>query len=213
MTPIRVLLAEDHETVRQGLRLLLESQEDIEVIAEAANGLDAVKHCQTTQPQVVILDISMPEMNGLAAAKAIRHVLPKTAIVALTRHDDEAFVQELMAAGASGYVLKQSRSTELLNAVRAVAAGGQYLDALLTRRASADEEAKYSPRPATISDREKEVLRMMAVGHSNKGIAADLNISIKTVEVHKANAMRKLGLRGRIDVVRFAILHGWLQEP
>ena len=213
MTPIRVLLAEDHETVRQGLRLLLESQEDIEVIAEAANGLDAVKHCQTTQPQVVILDISMPEMNGLAAAKAIRHVLPKTAIVALTRHDDEAFVQELMAAGASGYVLKQSRSTELLHAVRAVAAGGQYLDALLTRRASADEEAKYSPRPATISDREKEVLRMMAVGHSNKGIAADLNISIKTVEVHKANAMRKLGLRGRIDVVRFAILHGWLQEP
>ena len=213
MTPIRVLLAEDHETVRQGLRLLLESQEDIEVIAEAANGLDAVKHCQTTQPQVVILDISMPEMNGLAAAKAIRHVLPKTAIVALTRHDDEAFVQELMAAGASGYVLKQSRSTELLNAVRAVAAGGQYLDALLTRRASEDEEAKYSPRPATISGREKEVLRMMAVGHSNKGIAADLNISIKTVEVHKANAMRKLGLRGRIDVVRFAILHGWLQEP
>jgi len=215
MTPIRVLLAEDHETVRQGLRLLLESQEDIEVIAEAANGLDAVKHCQTTQPQVVILDISMPEMNGLAAAKAIRHVLPKTAIVALTRHDDEAFVQQLMAAGASGYVLKQSRSTELLNAVRAVAAGGQYLDALLTRRAreSEDEEAKHSPRPATISDREKEVLRMMAVGHSNKGIAADLNISIKTVEVHKANAMRKLGLRGRIDVVRFAILHGWLQEP
>ena len=213
MTPIRVLLAEDHETVRQGLRLLLESQEDIEVIAEAANGLDAVKHCQTTRPQVVILDISMPEMNGLAAAKAIRHILPNTAIVALTRHDDEAFVQELMAAGAAGYVLKQSRSTELLNAVRAVAAGGQYLDALLTRRASEDEEAKFSSRPTTISDREKEVLRMMAVGHSNKGIAADLNISIKTVEVHKANAMRKLGLRGRIDVVRFAILHGWLQEP
>ena len=213
MTPIRVLLAEDHETVRQGLRLLLESQPDIEVIAEAANGLDAVKHCQTTQPQVVILDISMPEMNGLAAAKAIRHVLPNTAIVALTRHDDEAFVQELMAAGASGYVLKQSRSTELLNAVRAVAAGGHYLDSLLARRASEDDAAKHSPRPATISDREKEVLRMMAVGHSNKGIAADLNISIKTVEVHKANAMRKLGLRGRIDVVRFAILHGWLQEP
>jgi DNA-binding NarL/FixJ family response regulator len=213
MTPIRVLLAEDHETVRQGLRLLLESQPDIEVVAEAANGLDAVKHSQTTQPQVVILDISMPEMNGLAAAKAIRHVLPKTAIVALTRHDDEAFVQELMAAGASGYVLKQSRSTELLNAVRAVAAGGHYLDSLLARRASDDEQAKYSPRSAAISDREKEVLRMMAVGHSNKGIAADLKISIKTVEVHKANAMRKLGLRGRIDVVRFAILHGWLKDP
>ena len=213
MTPIRVLLAEDHETVRQGLRLLLESQPDIEVVAEAANGLDAVKHSQTTQPHVVILDISMPEMNGLAAAKAIRHVLPKTAIVALTRHDDDAFVQELMAAGASGYVLKQSRSTELLNAVRAVAAGGQY-STRCWRGAPAKTKrpntARVRQRSATAK---KKCCRMMAVGHSNKGIAADLKISIKTVEVHKANAMRKLGLRGRIDVVRFAILHGWLQEP
>jgi DNA-binding NarL/FixJ family response regulator len=210
--PIRVLLAEDHETVRQGLRLLLESQPDIEVVAEAANGIDAVTGCERTHPHVVILDMSMPEMNGLAAAKAIARLAPTPAIVALTRHDDDAFVQELLAAGATGYVLKQSRSTELLKAVRAGACGGQYLDANLARRPVASE-MRGEPRQPFVSEREKAVLRMMAVGHSNKEIAAELNISIKTVEVHKANAMRKLGLRGRIDVVRFAILHGWLNEP
>ena len=212
MKSIRVLLAEDHETVRQGLRLLLESQPDIEVVAEAANGFDAVKGCERTLPAVVILDISMPEMNGLAAARAIQRMQPQPAIVALTRHDDDAFVHELLAAGASGYVLKQSRSTELLKAIRAVACGGQYLDAGLSRR-PAISEMRGEPRLPAVSEREKEVLRMMAVGHSNKEIASELNISIKTVEVHKSNAMRKLGLRGRIDVVRYAILHGWLKEP
>lgn len=213
MKQIRVLLAEDHETVRQGLRLLLESQPDIEVVAEAANGIDAVKDCERTLPQVVILDISMPEMNGLAAARAIHRMEPPPAIVALTRHDDDAFVHELLAAGASAYVLKQSRSTELLKAVRTVADGGQYLDAGLARRpAVSDVRGEPRQQPA-VSEREKEVLRMMALGHSNKEIASELNISIKTVEVHKANAMRKLRLRGRIDVVRFAILHGWLKEP
>jgi two-component system, NarL family, response regulator NreC len=213
MSRIRVLLAEDHETVRQGLRMLLDGQPDIEVVAEAANGSEAVRHCKTTQPQVVVLDISMPEMNGLAAAKAIRQVSPTAAIVVLTRHDDEAFVKEMMTAGAAAYVLKQSRSTELLSAVRAVAAGGRYVDAKLSQRSTPAREALVKPRPVTISEREKEVLRMMAIGHSNKAIAADLNISIKTVEVHKANAMRKLALHGRIDVVRYAILHGWLKEP
>jgi DNA-binding NarL/FixJ family response regulator len=212
MSRIQVLLAEDHETVRQGLRLLLESQKDIEVIAEAANGTVAVERSQAFQPQVVVLDISMPEMNGLAAARAIRQVSPKSAIIALTRHDDEAFVQELRSAGAAGYVLKQSRSEELLKAIRVVATGGQYLDTALTARSN--ERMEGSRRhPPSVSDREKDVLRMMAIGHSNKEIAAQLHISIKTVEVHKANAMRKLGLRGRIDVVRLAILHDWLKEP
>lgn len=213
MKPIRVLLVEDHETVRQGLRLLLESQGDIQVIAEAATGAAAVRCCQTAEPDVVVLDISMPEMNGLTAAKEIKRLRPNASIVALTRHDDEAFVKELVAAGASGYVLKQSRSTELLNALRAVVSGHSYIDSALSQRKAAFEESRVRPRAGTISEREKEVLRMMAVGHSNKAIAAELNISVKTVEVHKANAMRKLDLQGRIDVVRFAILHGWLQEP
>ncbi len=216
MNRIRVLLAEDHETVRQGLRLLLESQADIEVVAEASNGRIAVQNSQAFQPHVVILDISMPEMNGLVAAKAIKEVAPDVAIVALTRYDDQAFVQELTAAGATGYVLKQSPSTELLNAIRTVARGGRYIDPKL---ADPSEVRPHMPRrrgapyQPSLSDRERNVLRMMAIGHSNKEIAAELAISIKTVEVHKANAMRKLGLHGRIDVVRFAILNGWLQEP
>jgi len=215
MNRIRVLLAEDHETVRHGLRLLLEAQQDIEVVAEASDGRAAVESSHALQPQVVILDISMPEMNGFAAAKAIKQVAPGVAIVALTRHDDDAFVHELMSAGAAAYVLKQSRSAELLNAVRAAANGDRYLDTALAARALGSERRSRtgaSVRPA-VSDREKAVLRLMATGHSNKAIAAELGISIKTVEVHKANAMRKLGLRGRIDVVRFAILHGWLREP
>ena len=215
MTPIRVLLVEDHETVREGLRLLLDSQPDIEVVGEAANGKLAIEYSGRFRPQVVIMDLSMPEVNGLAATQAIKRESPETAVVALTRHDDAAFVDELKKAGASAYVLKQSPSRELLDAVRTAAGGGSYLDASLRERTlpSTDEEANRGRRSPAVSDREKHVLRMMAVGHSNKEIAQALGITIKTVEVHKANAMRKLRLRGRIDVVRFAILHGWLQEP
>jgi two-component system nitrate/nitrite response regulator NarL len=163
----------------------------------------------------VIMDLSMPDMNGLAATQAIKRGCPQTAIVALTRHDDAAFVEELKKAGASAYVLKQSPSRELLDAIRLVAVGGSYLDAGLRARAARtlDEPSAQGRRAPSVSEREKHVLRMMAVGHSNKEIALALGITIKTVEVHKANAMRKLKLRGRIDVVRYAILHGWLQEP
>jgi DNA-binding NarL/FixJ family response regulator len=214
MSPIRVLLVEDHETVRQGLRMLLDSQDDIEVVAEAGNGRMAVQQSERCKPNVVVLDLSMPEMNGLEAARAIKERRPDTAIVALTRHDDAAFVEELMKAGAIGYVLKQSPSTELLKAVRAASHGRHHMDAaLMVQSARLDVDEPRPRRPPSITEREQHVLRMMAVGHSNKEIAADMQISIKTVEVHKANAMRKLKLRGRIEVVRFAILHGWLQEP
>ena len=216
MTPIRVLLVEDHETVREGLRLLLESQADMQVVAEASDGRAAVEYSERLRPQVVVMDLSMPEMNGLAATHAIKQGCPETAIVALTRHDDAAFVDELRKAGASGYVLKQSPSAELLDAVRVAAIGGSYLDARLRAREATNTSQQHLTRvrrPPSVSEREKQVLRMMAVGHSNKEIAEALGITIKTVEVHKANAMRKLQLRGRIDVVRYAILHGWLQEP
>lgn len=215
MAPIRVLLAEDHELVRQGVRLLLEAQPDIEVIAEASNGMTAVRDCQRLRPQVVILDISMPEMNGVAAAKAIKTSAPTVSVLALTRHDDEAFVHEMLAAGAGGYVLKQSGSAELLNAVRAVARGTSYVDSSFARRTEARSrrDAAASDRQARVSERERDVLRMMALGHSNKEIGVELQISVKTVEVHKANAMRKLELHNRSDVVKWAILHGWLREP
>jgi DNA-binding NarL/FixJ family response regulator len=215
MKRIRVLLAEDHETVRDGLRLLLESREDIELVGEAPNGRLAVERARALKPNVAILDVSMPEMNGLLATRAIKSTAPDVAVVALTRHSDEAYVQELLRAGASAYVLKQSTFDELLRAIRAAAAGQRYLDSTLVARSATDSLSRRARGEIgpPISDRETSVLRMMAVGHSNKEIAAALDISVKTVEVHKANAMRKLGLRGRIDVVRYAVLNGWLQDP
>jgi DNA-binding NarL/FixJ family response regulator len=212
---IRVVLAEDHETVRHGLKLLVNGQSDMEVIGEAGDGKTAVARIEALHPAVAVVDISMPEMNGLAATRDIRRVSPQTAVVALTRYDDEGYVQELMAAGALGYVLKQSASRELLDAIRAAARGARYLDSTLTTRVAGTlmKARKDDPPRSRITDRETEVLRMMALGHSNKEIATSLDLSVKTIEVHKANAMRKLGLRGRIDVVRFAMLQGWLQGP
>ncbi len=212
---IRVLLAEDHETVRQGLKLLLANQPEIEVIAEADNGRDALARARAMKPDVVVLDVSMPQMNGLEATKAIKDALPSTAVVALTRHGEEAYIQELLSAGASAYILKRSAFTELLRGIQAAAAGKRYLDSTLVARTTAEYLQRYSkdkPRSA-ITDREASVLRLMALGHSNKEIAVALDIAVKTVEVHKANAMRKLNLHGRIDVIRYAVLNGWLEDP
>ena len=211
----RVLLADDHETVRQGLKLLLESQPDLEVIGEAADGRTALQEVKRLLPRVVVMDVSMPDMNGLVTTRAIAEQVAGVAVVALSRHADEAYVQELLRAGACGYVLKQSPSSELLTAIRAAAAGGRHLDSMLAARATDAYMTRHRRPPGepVVSDREASVLRLMALGHSNKEIAGALEISVKTVEVHKANAMRKLGLRGRIDVIRYAVLNGWLQEP
>jgi DNA-binding NarL/FixJ family response regulator len=212
---IRVLLAEDHETVRQGLRLLIDAQADMEVVGEAGDGHTAVQRARALQPTVALVDISMPDMNGLIATRTLRETMPALAIVVLTRYGDEAYVQELLSAGARAYVLKQSPSAELLKAIRAAARGEDYLDSSLAARVTGAYLRKHMKRDVhapTITDRETEVLRLMAWGHSNKDIAAQLDVSVKTVEVHKANAMRKLHMRGRIDVVRFALLQGWLSE-
>jgi DNA-binding NarL/FixJ family response regulator len=209
--PITTLVAEDHETVRLGLRALLESQSDIVVVDEVTDGRMAVERSQTLQPAIVVMDVSMPEMNGLAATRAIKDTTSNVNVIAFTRHDDSAFMSELMEAGASGYVLKQSSGDELLKAIRVVARGGRYVDnSLVEGKAVRPEGPERTPRRA--SERERMVLRRMAVGYSNKEIAFDLGISVKTVEAHKANAMRKLGLRGRIDVVRYAVLQGWLSD-
>ena len=215
MKKTRVLLAEDHETVRQGIRALLETRPDIDVIGDASNGRIALERTLELKPDVVVLDVSMPDMNGLAAARAIKSAAPDVAIVALTRHGEDAYVKELLGAGASGYVLKQSAFDELVNAIRITASGGHYLDPTLQSRNIEGTPSRFSTTPARprISEREASVLRMMALGHSNKEIATALDIALKTVEVHKANAMRKLNLRGRIDVVRYAALSGWLQDP
>jgi len=216
-TPVRlrVLLADDHVTVRHGLKLLIDGQPDMIVVAEASEGGEAVRLAQQLKPDVVVMDISMPGVNGLAATRTLREVRPGAAIVTLTRHGDDAYLQELLRAGASGYVLKQSAPTELLQAIRAVAAGGQYLDSTLTGRVTARLLGKKGASKATgvaLSDREADILRLIASGYSNKEIAARLALSVKTVEAHKANAMRKLDMTGRIDIVKYALLQGWLEN-
>jgi two-component system response regulator NreC len=215
-SPLRILLADDHVTVRHGLKLLIDSQPDMKVVAEASDGESAVQRAVALKPNVVVMDISMPGVNGLAATRSLRKLQPNAAIVTLTRHSDDAYLQELLRAGVSGYVLKQSAPTELLQAIRAAAAGGQYLDSTLTARVTAGflgrEGRKIGKPGATLSERESEVLRLIASGYSNKEIAARLSVSVKTVEAHKANAMRKLGLNGRIDIVKYALLQGWLHN-
>jgi DNA-binding NarL/FixJ family response regulator len=185
------------------------------VVAEAGDGETAVRHAISHKPDVVVMDISMPGMTGLVATRKLKQLQRDAAIVALTRHGDDAYLQELLRAGVAGYVLKQSAPTELLQAIRAAAAGGQYLDSSLTPRVTAGFLAKEGRKAKTValpSERESEVLRLIASGYSNKEIAARLDLSVKTVEAHKANAMRKLGLTGRIDIVKYAILQGWLQN-
>jgi DNA-binding NarL/FixJ family response regulator len=214
--PLRVLLADDHVTVRHGLKLLIDGQPDMKVVSEASDGATAVQRAMEVKPDVVVMDISMPGMNGLVATRTLKQQQPDMAVITLTRHGDDAYLQELLRAGVSGYVLKQSAPTELLQAIRVAARGGQYLDSTLTARVTAGflgrENKRIGKPPATVTDRESEVLRMIASGYSNKEIAARLDLSVKTVEAHKANAMRKLGLTGRIDIVKYAILQGWLDN-
>ncbi len=212
---LRILLADDHVTVRHGLKLLIDGQPDMTVVAEASDGEDALRGALALKPDVVVMDISMPGMNGLAATRALRQARPDAVIVTLTRHADDAYLQELLRAGVSGYVLKRSAPTELLHAIRSVAAGGQYIDSTLTARVTAgfSRQGGRAAQPATgLTDREAEVLRLIAVGYGNKEIAAQLSLSTKTVEAHKANAMRKLELTGRIDIVKYAVLQGWLDN-
>jgi DNA-binding NarL/FixJ family response regulator len=207
---IRVLLVDDHDMVRHGLCLLINAQPDMTVVAEAGDGQAALDVLAQAKPDVVVLDLTMPGMSGLRTAKALK-TAAKVAVIALTRHDDDAYVQELIACGAVGYVLKQSPSDELLRAIRSAASGGCHFDPALPR-ADHPRDPRRRATTAPVTPRELEVLRLTALGHSNKDMADQMNISIKTVEVHKANAMRKLNLRGRTDVVRYAVLKEWLRD-
>jgi two-component system response regulator NreC len=213
---LRILLADDHETVREGLRMILNAQPDMQVIGMASDGREAITQCEQVTPDVVIMDISMPGVNGLAATVELTERCPGAKVLTLTRHADNSYLQQLMRAGAAGYVLKQSRPAELLHAIRAVAGGGKYLDASMTGPVIGKLSRAAAPVPAPpttpLSPRETEVLRLIAWGNTNKEIAARLDLSVKTVEAHKANGMRKLGMRGRIDIVRYALLQGWLHE-
>lgn len=217
MAKLRILLAEDHETVREGLKLILNAQADMEVVGEAEDGREAISRTRALSPDVVVLDISMPRLNGLKATRAITECCPAVRILTLTRHADDGYLQQLLRAGASGYVLKQSRSSELLHAIRSVAKGGTYIDPSIADKVIGDYRGRQhvpASRSAkgTATPREEEVLRLIAWGYSNKEIAGRLELSVKTIETHKANAMHKLGMASRIDIVRFALLQGWLED-
>lgn len=215
---LRILLADDHETVREGLRMILNAQPDMQVVATASDGQEAVSQAEKISPDIVIMDISMPGLNGLAATAQLNERLPGIKVLTLTRHSDGSYLQQLLRAGAAGYVLKQSRPAELLHAIRSVASGGKYLDSSITAPVIGSFARSTTVMPTGVepvmplSPRETEVLRLIAWGNTNKEIAARLDLSVKTVEAHKANGMRKLGMRGRIDIVRYALLQGWLHE-
>lgn len=216
MNKLRILLAEDHETIRDGLKLLVGSQPDMEVVGEADNGRVAVQLAQQLLPDVAVMDVSMPELNGLQATKKLKQQCPRVKVLALTRHTDDGYLQQLLQAGASGYVLKQSKSVELLRAIRAVAAGQTYLDPAITEKVVGSiiggRGARGTSAETNLTEREAEVLRLIALGYINKEVAARLSLSVKTVEAHKARGMEKLGMKSRVDLVRYAMLRGWLQD-
>ena len=210
--PLRILLADDHETVRQGLCALFKSVAGVEVVHDVADGTSAVSAARTVAPDVVVIDLSMTPMDGLAAMRQMRDARRQIRFVVLTRYREAAYVREALAAGASGYVLKQSPFSELLRAVLAVGRGEQHVDPALSEEGAAGYAATSAAATSRITQRETDVLRRAARGHSNREIAEALEIAVKTVEVHKANAMKKIGLRDRIGLLRYASMHCWLRD-
>lgn len=216
MEKMRVLLADDHAVLRAGLRSLLNSQPDIEVVGEAATGQQAVRRARELEPDIVLMDITMAGPDGLSAVRQIRTELPAIRVLALTMHDNINYLRQVLEAGGSGYVLKKAADTELLSALRAVFQGGTYLHSTHARallHSDVDEagEGEMAGHEA-LSERELQVLRLIAQGHSNRGIAAELALSVKTVETYRARIMEKLGLRGRVALVRYALRHHLLND-
>jgi DNA-binding NarL/FixJ family response regulator len=213
-TKLRVLLADDHNVVRAGLRALIDAQPDMEVVGEAADGEAACRQATELGPDVVVMDVSMPALGGAPATERIRRDRPEVRVLALTVHEDRSYLQQLLQAGASGYLLKRAAADDLIHAIRTVARGGSYLDPGLTGKVlgglAGRKPRADSPPGDALSDREEEVLRLIARGHTNREIAARLDVSVKTVETHKARAMEKLGLDSRAAIVAYAIRWGWL---
>ncbi len=216
MNTLRIFLADDHNVMRAGLKSLINAEPDMKVIGEADNGRAAWRKARELQPDVVVMDVSMPELNGIKATILLKRVDRNVKVLVLTAHDDQGYLRQLLEAGASGYLLKRVAADELINAIRIVAVGGVYLDPALAGRVVGGfigtKRLKGAPQRNDLSDREKEVLRLVAWGHTNKEIAFDLDISVKTVETHKAHLMEKLDLKSRADIVRYALHQGWLQE-
>lgn len=216
MSRLRILLVDDHAMIREGLAVLINGQEDMAVVAQAENGREAVRIAKEEKPDVAVLDVSMPELGGAETAEALRARAPEVRVLALTRHADPAYVRRMLQSGAAGYVLKKGSAENLIKAIRVVAGGGTYVEpqlagAMLQKAfAQPGTAAKGDGGGPALSAREEEVLRAIAWGRSNKEIAAELGLSIKTVESYRAGAVEKLRLRTRADIVRYAVSRGWL---
>lgn len=210
---IRILVVDDHAVVRSGLKLLLSAEPDLEVVGEAGNARDAVFEVRAQKPDVVLLDVVMPGESGIEAVPKLLHESPETKVLVLSMQDDPNYVREAFAAGASGYVLKEAADAEVVDAIRQVADGGSYVHPVLgARMVAADARAKAAAAADPLSDREREVLTLLALGHTNQEIAKQLYISVRTAETHRAHIMRKLGLETRAALVRYAIAHGLLAD-
>lgn len=219
MTPsnLKVFLADDHAVVREGLKMLVNAQSDMKVIGEASDGEAACARPRDCGPDVIVMDISMPLLNGAEATRRVKASCPDVKVLALSVHEDKSYLRELLEAGASGYVLKRAAAEDLIKAIRIVAGGGVYLDpqmagTLVSSFVRSRPPLRGQIEGADLSEREAEVVRLIAQGHSNKEIAAQLSLSVKTVETYKARSMSKLGLSSRADLVRYALEQGWLQR-
>ena len=209
---IRVAIADDHPVVLAGIKALLQAAPEIDLVGEARDGAAALRLVTAERPDVAVVDISMPEMNGLDLARRIAAAVPEARVIALTLHEDRAYVQRMLDAGVRGYLLKRSAAEDLVRAVRAVAEGGLYLDPAVAGKALAETAAtaKAAAADGALSPREAEVLRFTARGFSNKEIALRFDVSVKTIETHRSRAADKLGLRSRAEIVRYAAAKGWL---
>jgi two-component system, NarL family, response regulator NreC len=210
---VRVVIVDDHAVVRSGLRMLLDAADDIETVGEAGTAREAVFEVRAHKPDIVLLDVGLPDRSGIEAAPDLLREAPEARVLILSMEDDPSYVRQAFAAGASGYILKEAADAELVTALRAVAAGERYVHpALGARMATADAEAAAQAEADPLSDREREVLRLLALGHTNQEIASMLFISVRTAETHRAHIMRKLRLNTRAELVRFALAQGLLEE-
>jgi DNA-binding NarL/FixJ family response regulator len=212
MSKIRILLADDHAVLRAGIRVLLEMQPDLEVVGDASDGAQTLACVRRLRPDVVLMDIGMPGMDGLAATRQVKEISPSTRILILTQHENREYVLPALKVGASGYVLKRSEGDELLNAIRTVHAGGTFLDPTVAGVIAEEVRRGGSGQDPyeTLSDREREVLLLLARGKTQKQIGEALFISAKTVDFHRTNLLRKLGLSSRADLTRYAVQRGLL---
>jgi two-component system, NarL family, response regulator NreC len=210
---VRVLIVDDHAVFRAGLKLLIDAEDDLEAVGEAGTARDAVFQARALEPDVVILDIVMPDQSGLDAMPTLLHERPEMKVLILSMQDDPQYIRQAFAAGASGYVLKEAADTEVVAAIREVAGGSSYVHPAVGAKLVAAETAEARrAQEDPLSDREREVLRLLALGHTNQEIAAQLYISVRTAETHRAHIMQKLRLSSRAELVRYALEQGVLER-